>query len=76
MTSTTLARIAELLNVPIEAFTAARADGDIQGLVSLLRLWSEIGDGQGRQRVLSFARMEAERSNHLAGTRNAQVADR
>ena len=57
----TLERLALELGVPIEAFVGEPPDTKADDLLTLMRLWSEIDDNQGRQRVLSAARHEAER---------------
>ncbi|MGC5780222.1 hypothetical protein [Methylobacterium sp. NFXW15] len=61
-TIATLKQLARELNVPVEAFLQAPAEGEAGDLLTLARLWSAIPDTQGRRRVLSVARQEAERS--------------
>jgi transcriptional regulator with XRE-family HTH domain len=63
---TTLSRLAAELNVPVEAFLGDPSEGDVGELLALIRLWSAIQDSQGRRRVLSAARLEAERSSDKA----------
>lgn len=60
----TLGRLAAELNMPVEAFLSDLPDGDAGELLTLMRLWSAIEDGQGRRRVLSLARVEAERAGY------------
>jgi hypothetical protein len=59
-----LERLARELNVPAETFLDEPPDGDAGELCALVRHWLAIGDSQGRRRVLSLARQEAERSGY------------
>lgn len=61
-TIATLKQLAHELNVPVEAFLRAPAEGEVGDILTLVRLWSAIPDTQGRRRVLSVARQEADRS--------------
>ncbi|WP_070999099.1 hypothetical protein [Methylobacterium sp. C1] len=61
-TIATLKQLARELNVPVEAFLRAPAEGEAGDLLTLVRLWSSIPDTEGRRRVLSVARQEAEQS--------------
>lgn len=61
-TIATLKQLAHELDVPVEAFFREPEDSDAGDLLTLVRLWSAIPDNQGRRRVLSVARQEAERS--------------
>jgi transcriptional regulator with XRE-family HTH domain len=60
----TLERLAHELNVPVEAFLTETMEGEAGELLTLVRLWSSIEDTQGRRRVLSLARIEAERASY------------
>ncbi|SDN42934.1 hypothetical protein SAMN05216360_108111 [Methylobacterium phyllostachyos] len=63
-----LERLARELDLPVEAFftdatpDTASLDTDAGELLTLVRHWLAIDDGQARRRVLSLARQEAERS--------------
>ncbi|MFC6027408.1 hypothetical protein ACLBXJ_28255 [Methylobacterium mesophilicum] len=59
-----LERVARALDVPVSEFLNERPADDADDLLALLRLWSEIEDSQGRRRVLSMARQEAERGGY------------
>ena len=59
-----LETLAGTLNVPAETFLDEPPDGEAGELFALVRHWLAIGDGQGRRRVLSVARQEAERSGY------------
>ncbi len=59
-TIATLKQLAESSTPPVEAFSK-RQRGEAGDLLTLVRLWSSIPDTQGRRRVLSVARQEAER---------------
>ncbi|MGU3341640.1 hypothetical protein ACLBXJ_26890 [Methylobacterium mesophilicum] len=59
-----LERVARALNVPVSGFLSERPADDADDVLALLRLWSEIEDSQGRRRVLSMARQEAERGGY------------
>jgi hypothetical protein len=68
--SAALERLARKLNVPIEAFLNDWPEGEAGDLLALMRLWAAIKDSQGRRRVISVARLEAERADY-AGQRLA-----
>jgi|GEM_PF-3048488 len=63
-----LERLARELDIPVEAFSPGAEspgeplDPDAGELLTLVRHWLAIDDGQARRRVLSLARQEAERS--------------
>jgi hypothetical protein len=59
-----LTRLARDLDIPPETFLDASSDGAAGELYALVRHWLAIGDGQGRRRVLSVARQEAERAGY------------
>ena len=61
-----LETLAGALNVPAETFLDEPPDGEAGELFALVQHWLAIGDGQGRRRVLSLARQEAERSGYSA----------
>lgn len=67
-TIATLKKLACELNVPVEAFFREPAENEAEDLLALVRLWSAIPDSQGRHRVLSVARQEAERSGRKLRT--------
>ena len=56
--------LAGALNVPAETFLGEPPEGDAGELFTLVRHWLAIEDSQGRRRVLSAARQEAERSGY------------
>ena len=57
-----LGRVAEALGLPVEAFYSD-APGEAGELLTLMRLWAAIEDKQARQRILTIARQEFERSS-------------
>lgn len=57
-----LKQIADELNLPVEAFLDEPLGSEAADILALVRFWSAIHDGQGRRRVLSVARQEAERA--------------
>ena len=59
-----LEQLARTLDVPAEHFLDAPPDGEAGELFALVRHWLAIGDSQGRRRVLSLARQEADRSGY------------
>lgn len=59
-----LNRLAHALGVPAEEFLGESPDSDASDLLALVQFWSEIEDNQGRRRVLSIARQEAERGGY------------
>jgi transcriptional regulator with XRE-family HTH domain len=59
-----LKRLARALNVPAETFLGEPPEGVAGELFVLVRHWLAIEDSQGRRRVLSAARQEAERSGY------------
>lgn len=60
--STTLRRLAALLERPVETFfQPLRPEDPFEGALELLWLWGEITDAQARRRVLSLAQREAGR---------------
>ena len=59
-----LGQLAVALQVPAETFLDEPPDGEAGELFALVRHWLAISDGQGRRRVLSLARQEAERSGY------------
>ena len=59
-----LERIARALNVSVAEFLNERPADEADDLLALVLLWSEIEDSQGRRRVLSTARQEAERGGY------------
>ena len=61
-----LERVARALNVPVSGFLSERPADDADDVLALLRLWSEIKDDQGRNRVLEIARQAAERGGYKA----------
>ncbi|MCJ2091129.1 hypothetical protein MKK67_01205 [Methylobacterium sp. J-072] len=61
-----LERVARALNVPVAGFLSERPAYDANDLLALLRLWSEIKDDQGRNRVLEIARQAAGRGGYKA----------
>ncbi|KST56996.1 hypothetical protein AO398_26225 [Methylobacterium sp. GXS13] len=60
----TLNRLARALDVPVEEFLDEPSDSDASDFLALVQLWSEIEDREGRRRVLSVARQEAERGGY------------
>lgn len=56
-----LMRVSEALGLPLEAFYSD-APGEAGELLTLMRLWSAIEDKQARQRILTIAKQEFERS--------------
>ena len=60
----TLNRLARALDVPVEEFLDEPSDSDASDFIALVQLWSEIEDREGRRRVLSVARQEAERGGY------------
>lgn len=61
-----LERVARALNVSVANFLSERPADNADDLLALLRLWSEIEDNQGRNRVLEIARQVAERGSYKA----------
>jgi len=59
-----LERVARALDVPMAEFLGDRSGDEADDLFALLRLWSEIEDDQGRDRVLEIARQAAERGGY------------
>lgn len=59
-----LKAIAHALNVEPEALFDGTLESETSEAATLMRLWLRIGDIQGRKRVLSVARHEAERSGY------------
>ncbi|MER2198415.1 hypothetical protein [Methylobacterium brachiatum] len=59
-----LNRLSRALDVPVEEFRDEPSDSDVSNLLALVQLWSEIEDREGRSRVLSVARQEAERGGY------------
>lgn len=57
----TLKQIADVLNIPAEVLLGEPSGSEADDLLTLVGFWSAIQDGQGRRRVLSVARQEAER---------------
>jgi hypothetical protein len=58
-----LKQIADVLNIPVEVLLGEPSGSEADDLLTLVGLWSAIQDGQGRRRVLSVARQEAERGS-------------
>lgn len=56
-----LLQMADKLGLPVAAFYDD-APGEAGELLTLMRLWSAIEDGKGRQRVFALAKQEFERS--------------
>ena len=56
--------IARALSIEPEALLTDGLEADISEVASLLHLWSKIDDVQGRRRVISVLRQEAERCGH------------
>lgn len=63
-----LRRIADALGRPIESFYQSSLVGEEAERLELLLLWDRISNSQGRRRLLSLARKEAEREGHLDDT--------
>ena len=63
----TLKRLADELDVPVDVFRSAIPESETGGLLTLVRCWLAIKEGQGRRRVLSLARQEAERAGYKDG---------
>ena len=59
-----LKRLADELNVPVETFLNGPDNSEIDDLATLVRLWLEIENPQGRRRVLSVARQEVDRATY------------
>ena len=59
-----LNRLARALDVPVEELIGEPSDGDTSEFLALVQLWSEIEDSEGRRRVMSVARQEAERGGY------------
>lgn len=57
-----LRQISETLGLPLETFYHD-APGEAGELLTLMRLWSSIEDGQARKRILMVARSEFERAS-------------
>lgn len=55
-----LLEMADKLGLPVAAFYDD-APGEAGELLTLMRLWSAIGSGKGRQHVLAVAKQEFER---------------
>jgi hypothetical protein len=60
----TLRQLADELKVPVAMFLGELPDSDANNALALMRFWLAIQDSQGRQRVLSVARQEAERGGY------------
>lgn len=56
--------VAQALDVSVEELLGEPSDRAASDLLALVRFWSAINDSQGRQRVLSIARYEAERCGY------------
>ncbi|MCJ2074100.1 hypothetical protein MKK68_00285 [Methylobacterium sp. E-016] len=59
-----LQAIARALNVKPETLFAEATEDEVSEAATLIRLWLRITDPQGRRRVLSVARQEAEISSY------------
>ena len=59
-----LQAIARALNIGPEALFVDEREADVSEVAGLLHLWSKIDDVQGRRRVLSLLRLEAERCGY------------
>ncbi|MCJ2143886.1 hypothetical protein [Methylobacterium sp. E-066] len=60
----TLNRLAHTLDVPVAELFGEPPVGEAGALLALVQFWSAIEDGEGRHRVLSVARREAERGGY------------
>lgn len=60
---TLLHRVSETLGLSVDAFYHD-APGEAGELLTLMRLWAAIEDKQARQRILTVARQEFERSGN------------
>ncbi|MCJ2057095.1 hypothetical protein MKL09_11070 [Methylobacterium sp. J-048] len=56
----TLSPLAHTLDRPVAEFFGEPPVGEAGDLLALVQFWSAIEDGEGRDRVLSVARREAE----------------
>lgn len=56
--------IADALGVPVDKLFAGTAPNGADETLTLIRMWLGINDAQGRRRVLSLVRMEAERCGY------------
>ena len=59
-TTSTLAKLASALDLPVQAFTHA-TPSDLGQTIELLRLWRLIADGGDRAQVLAYVRETAQR---------------
>jgi hypothetical protein len=59
-----LQAIARALDIEPEALLVDGSEADVGEVTRLLHLWSKIDDVQGRRRVLSILRQEAERCGY------------
>ena len=59
-----LQAIARALSIEPEALLVDGLESDVSEVTRLLHLWSKIDDVQGRRRVLSVLRQEAERCGY------------
>lgn len=66
-----LRQVSKALGLPVEAFFTD-APGEAGELLTLMRLWSSIEDKQARQRILTVARQEYERSIERVGCATAR----
>ena len=60
-TTSTLAKLAGALNLPVETFTQS-TPRELGQSIELLRLWQLITDGGDRARILAYVRETAQRS--------------
>jgi antitoxin component of RelBE/YafQ-DinJ toxin-antitoxin module len=62
---TLLRQVAKALSLPVEVFYSD-APGEAGELLMLMRLWAAIENKQARQRILTVARQEFERSSNAS----------
>ena len=60
-TTSTLAKLASALNLPVEAFIQS-TPSDLGQSIELLRLWQLITDSRERAQVLAYVKETAQRS--------------